>query len=435
MKPSGIGGQAVIEGVMMKNKENYAVAVRKPNNEIEVVTNTYKSLTTKQKFFGLPVIRGVVSFIDSMIIGTKTLTYSASFFEEEEVLPDEEMRKKVMEKEKAEAAKRAKNSAGKKGKAKKAEPKTKTMAEKKAEKKDTKESIFMALTVALSVVVAVAIFILLPLWLSNLLASQIKSNTVLAILEGLIRLMIFMLYIVAISRMNDIQRVFMYHGAEHKSINCIEHGLELTVENVKTQSREHKRCGTSFMLFVIIISSIVFIFIRFDNFILKTVMRLLLVPFIAGIAYEFIRLAGRSESKVVHVLSRPGMWLQGMTTKEPTEDMIEVAIASVNAVFDWKAFIEEARIEQLPHEELIKEADEAIAKAFEESAPTMAPEETSSEIEETSVETEEISAEAEASSGETKESSVASVYDEFDDDEEDDEILRALDKYFTFKSK
>ncbi len=400
MKPSGIGGQAVIEGVMMKNKDNYAVAVRKPNNEIEVVTNTYRSLTTKQKLFALPIIRGVVSFIDSLIIGTKTLTYSASFFEEEEVLPDEEMRLKAL----AEAEKAAKKGKGKKSntnaKAKKGEAKKTEKSAEKETKNESKETVFMALTIALSVVVAVAIFILLPLWLSNLLATQIQSNTALAILEGLIRLGIFMLYIFGISRMRDIQRVFMYHGAEHKSINCIENGFELTVDNVKFQSREHKRCGTSFMLFVIILSSIVFIFIRFDNFLLKTVMRLLLVPIIAGVAYEFIRLAGRSESKVVSILSRPGMWLQGMTTKEPTDDMIEVAIASVNAVFNWKDFVEAARIENLPYEQVILEADDAIAKAFEESAPT-------------------------------------ENLDEFDDEDsdEDDEILMALDKYFVYKSR
>ncbi len=403
MKPSGIGGQAVIEGVMMKNKDNYAVAVRKPNNEIEVVTNTYRSLTTKQKLFAFPIIRGVVSFIDSLIIGTKTLTYSASFFEDEEVLPDEEMRLKALSE--AEKAKKAgKKGKGKKSntnaKAKKGEAKKTAKSAEKETKNEGKETLFMALTIALSVVAAVAIFILLPLWLSNLLATRIQSNTVLAILEGLIRLGIFMLYILGISRMRDIQRVFMYHGAEHKSINCIENGFELTVDNVKFQSREHKRCGTSFMLFVIILSSIVFIFIRFDNFLLKTVMRLLLVPIIAGVAYEFIRLAGRSESKVVAILSRPGMWLQGMTTKEPTEDMIEVAIASVNAVFDWKDFLEASRIEKLPYEQVILEADDAIAKAFEESAPT-------------------------------------EVLDEFDDEdsEEDDEILKALDKYFVYKSR
>ncbi len=403
MKPSGIGGQAVIEGVMMKNKESYAVAVRKPNNEIEIVTNTYRSLTTKNKFFGLPIVRGVVSFIDSLVLGTRTLTYSATFFEDEEVLPDEEMRLQSLseniENNENNKAKKAKKAKAEKAKEKHVELSADEKAKEK-EKKERNDAIFMGLTVALSAVVAVGIFILLPLWLSNLLASRISSNTVLAILEGLIRLSIFMLYIVGISRMRDIQRVFMYHGAEHKSINCIENGLELTVENVKFQSKEHKRCGTSFMLFVIILSSIVFIFIRFDNFLLKTIMRLLLVPFIAGVAYEFIRLAGRSEAKVVSVLSRPGMWLQGMTTKEPTDDMIEVAIASVGAVFDWKSFIEEVRIEQMPHEQVIQEADDAIAKAFEESAPT--------------TENEEF---------------------EDDEDEEDDEILKALDKYFIYKSK
>lgn len=306
MKPSGIGGQAVMEGVMMKNKNEYAVAVRKPDQEIVIEKNSYVSVTEKHDFFRLPIIRGVFAFVDSMIIGTKTLTYSASFFEEEE-----EQTKKKSKKE-------------------------------KSEKSDT---LFMTLTVCLSLIMAVAIFILLPMFISSILTKEISNRVVIAIVEAVIRLSIFIGYIFVISKMKDIQRVFMYHGAEHKSINCIENGLELTVENVRAQSKEHKRCGTSFMLIVVVISSIFFMFIRIDNILLKTIVRLALVPVIAGISYEFIRLAGKSESKVVAILSKPGLWMQGLTTKEPTDDMIEVAIQSVEAVFDWKSFLEESKSE------------------------------------------------------------------------------------------
>ncbi len=321
MRPSGIGGQAVIEGVMMKNKDQYAVAVRKPNNEIEVVNHDCESLIQKNKFFGLPIIRGVVAFIESLVIGTKTITYSASFYDDEELMSEKEKLKAKQKEEK---------------KALKAE---KRAAKGKPPKEDKGDSLFMALTITLSIVMAVAIFILLPMGLSVLLNKVIHSNFVLGIVEGLLRLVIFMVYIVLISQMEDIQRVFMYHGAEHKTINCIENGYDLTVENVRVQSREHKRCGTSFLLFVIIISSIFFIFIRVDNILTKTVVRVLLVPVIAGVSYEVIRLAGRSESKIVAAISRPGLWLQGLTTREPDDSMIEVAIASVEAVFDWREFL------------------------------------------------------------------------------------------------
>lgn len=364
MRPSGIGGQAVIEGVMMKNKDEYAIAVRKPDNEIEVINQTHKSWTSKNKFFALPIVRGVVSFIDSLVIGTKTITYSASFYEEEEELAEKKKTKKK---------------------------------EKKESKKEDSDGLFMALTVGLSVIMAVGIFILLPLWLSSLLGTLIHNNAMLAVLEGVIRLLIFMIYIFAISRLKDIQRVFMYHGAEHKTINCIEHGYDLTVENVRKQSREHKRCGTSFMLFVIIISSIFFVFIRFENIVVKTLIRLLLVPIIAGISYEVIKAAGKSESKMVAFISKPGLWMQRLTTKEPTDDMIEVAIKSVEAVFDWKAFLTEEE-DDVMIEKQVKEADQAISKALEETA-------------------------------------ASSTYEDFEDEEEQDEILNALDKYFVSKDK
>lgn len=382
MKSCGVGGQAVIEGVMMKNKSEYAVAVRTPENEIVIEKQTYHSLSEKIKLFRLPVIRGVLAFVESLVVGTKTLTYSASFFDEEEDISAKDKKKSKNQKQE------------------KKERKVSNSNNKKSEDEKTKEKdsdgIFMFFTIAFSILFAVGLFILLPFWLSDLLSSKIESSTILAVLEGVIRLSIFAIYLIAISRMKDIQRVFMYHGAEHKTINCIEQGLKLTVDNVRKQSREHKRCGTSFMLIVIIVSSIFFIFISIDNIWIKTVVRLLLVPVIAGISYEFIRLAGRSESRFVTLLSRPGMWMQGLTTREPSDDMIEVAIQSVEAVFDWKKFQEEAEDEKYTKAEQYQQADEVIAKAI----------------------------------------STVALTDEFGaEDEEEDELLRALDKYFVPKSK
>lgn len=327
MKTSGIGGQAVIEGIMMKNKDVYSVAVRKPDGEIEVQISNYESVVKNKKIREIPFLRGVINFIDSLILGMKTLTFSASFYEDEE-------------------------------------------EEKKEEKKETKQSIFdrvfqergesilMGLTVAFSVVMAVAIFMILPYFISNLFRKVIVSDMLLAIAEGVIRLLIFIGYILLISRMKDIQRVFQYHGAEHKCINCIEHGLELNTKNVRKSSKQHKRCGTSFLFIVMVISIIFFMFIRVEEPALRVLVRVLLVPVIAGVSYEFLRLAGRSESKVMDILSKPGMMLQGLTTKEPDRKMMQVAIAAVEAVFDWRAFQQENGIAQWSPEDLEDETDE-----------------------------------------------------------------------------
>lgn len=315
MRSSGIGGQAVIEGIMMKNKDKYSVAVRKPDNTIEVVEHEYVSLMEKYAILKLPILRGVASFVESLIIGMKTLTYSASFYEDEE--------------EPGKAERAAGRIFG-----------------------DKLDSILSGITICISIILAVLIFMVLPYFVSSLFKKYIVSNTLLAILEGVIRLIIFLLYIFLISRMNDIKRVFMYHGAEHKCINCIEHGMELNVENVRKSSKHHKRCGTSFLLVVMIISIIFFIFIRVDSPALRVIVRVLLVPVIAGVSYEFIRLAGKSESRIVDILSRPGMWLQMLTTSEPTDDMIEVAIKAVEKVFDWKAYLNDngIDIEDVKHE-------------------------------------------------------------------------------------
>ena len=319
MKYSGIGGQAVMEGVMMKNRDKYAVAVRKPDHEIVVEVSEYTGIIKNKKIKNIPILRGVFNFIESLVLGMKTLTFSASFFEEEK-----DDRKKQLSAEEQERLD-------------------------KKEKK--KEDAMLGGTVALSIVLAVVIFMLLPYYISALFQKVIQTRWVIALLEGVIRLAIFIGYVGLISLMEDIRRVYMYHGAEHKCINCIEHGMDLTVENVRKSSRLHKRCGTSFLLIVMLISIIFFMFIRVDSPLLKVVVRILLVPVIAGVSYEFIRLAGRSDNAVVNLLSKPGLWLQRLTTKEPDDDMIEVGIASVEAVFDWRTYVEEVRKEEGLHAE------------------------------------------------------------------------------------
>lgn len=319
MRYSGIGGQAVMEGVMMKNQENYAVAVRKPDNEIVVEVSEYSGMIKNKKMRNMPVLRGVFSFIESLVLGMKTLTFSASFFEEEE----EEKKKKQ----------------------KKQEAFTEAEKEKQAKKEKKQEDAMMGGTVVVSIILAVAIFMVLPYYISGFFQRFTDSHMLLALLEGIIRLAIFIGYVALISLMPDIRRVYMYHGAEHKCINCIEHGLDLTVENVRSSSKQHKRCGTSFLLIVMLISIIFFMFIRVDSRVLRLVLRLVLIPVIAGISYEFIRIAGRSDNAVVNLLSKPGMWLQRLTTREPDDAMIEVGIASVEAVFDWKSYVAEIRQE------------------------------------------------------------------------------------------
>lgn len=304
MKMSGIGGQAVMEGVMMRNKDVYAIAVRKPNGEIEVKEETSVSLTQKNKFFALPIIRGVVAFVESLTVGMKALTYSSSFYEEEELPP------------------------------------TKFETAFNRIFKDKADAVMMALTVLFSLLLTIGLFVLVPFVGANVFDKYVESPVLLAMCEGVLRLILFIGYVLLISQMNDIKRVFMYHGAEHKTINCIENGYELTVENVRLQSKEHKRCGTSFLVYVMFISIIFFTCIQVENVWVKLVLRLLLVPVIAGVAYEFIRFAGKSNSKIMGILSRPGMWVQGLTTKEPDDAMIKVAICSVEAVFDWRAFLE-----------------------------------------------------------------------------------------------
>lgn len=316
-KASNIGGQAVMEGIMMRHKDQYAIAVRKPDKEIEVKVEDYKSVLPFGKATKLPIIRGVCSFVDSLVIGMKCLMYSASFFEDEEDAKTRAKKEAMTETEKAQAAK----------------------------KEEKENKILMTVTMIVSVVLSIGLFILLPFFAASFLRKVTDSNLLITTVESVLRIVIFLGYMLLVSKMEDIQRVFMYHGAEHKCINCLEHGMDLNVENVMKSSRLHKRCGTSFLLIVMIVSIIFFFFIHVETVWLRMVIRILLMPVIAGVSYEFIRLAGKSENPVVAVLSKPGMALQRLTTKEPTDDMVEVAIAAVEAVFDWKAFLEEWRSE------------------------------------------------------------------------------------------
>ncbi len=297
---SGIGGQAVIEGIMMKNKDRYSVAVRTPGGGINVAIEEYDSIAPLKILNKIPFIRGVFSFIDSLILGVRTLNYSASFYEEE----DEREHKSEI-------------GAG----------------------FDLGAKAVSVITVVISLAIAIALFMLLPYFLSQLIRRWIVNETVLALLEGVIRIIIFIAYLLAISCLKDIKRVFMYHGAEHKCINCLEHGLPLTIENVAGSSRQHKRCGTSFLFFVVLVSVILFVFISVSDPVMRVVLRIVLIPVIAGISYEIIRLAGRSDNPIIRLLSAPGLMLQKLTTREPDDEMIEVAMVAVDAVFDWRGYL------------------------------------------------------------------------------------------------
>lgn len=308
MKSSGIGGQAVLEGVMMRNRDKYAVAVRKPDGEISVKNWNTGSVRDRHILLRLPVIRGVAAFIESLILGIKTLTYSSSFIEE-----DVEKAGQV----------------------------------EVAEVSDRKEMLENILIVALSILLAIGFFMILPFAVSKLFQSRVHSQMMLSVIEAALKILLFLGYVVSISFLSDIKRTLMYHGAEHKTINCVENGLDLTVENVKTQSRYHRRCGTSFLLVVMLVSIIFFFFIQIDNLWLQMLYRILLVPVVAGVSFELIQFVGNSDNRLVLWISTPGLWLQKLTTREPDDGMIEVAIASVEAVFDWRAYQAEVQKEKV----------------------------------------------------------------------------------------
>ena len=299
MKRVNIGGQAVLEGIMMKGPDSYALAVRKPDKEIDVQVTPYKSLGEKHKPANIPIVRGVINFIESLYIGMSTLMKSSEYFEEEEE-EEEEKPKKA-------------NNAGDKAS--------------------------LVFTLIVSLAIAIGVFMLLPAFIAKLIFSEETSSILVNLTEGVMRLVIFLLYVALISKMEDIKRTFMYHGAEHKTINCLEAGDDLTVENVRKHTRFHKRCGTSFVFIVMIVSIVVFMFVRTDTMWLRLLSRVLLIPVIAGISYEFIRYAGRHNDACSRILSQPGLWVQRLTTKEPDDSMIEVAIKSVEAVIDWHEYV------------------------------------------------------------------------------------------------
>ena len=300
-----IGGQAVIEGVMMKNMDRYAVSVRKPDGKIETKVEECVSFAEKHPLFQLPVFRGMANFLESMVIGMKTLNYSASFYEDEE---------------------------------EQTESRTEQLLEKILGEKA--EKIIMGIVLVFSLAISIGLFMILPYIASEALGKLIRNEYVILFMEGIIRIAIFLGYIVLISIIEDYIRVFMYHGADHKTINCLEAGVPLTPENVDNFSRLHKRCGTSFIFIVMIISMVFFFFIRVDTIWLRIVLRLLFLPLVAGVSYEFIRLAGSSDHPLVQIFSKPGLALQKLTTKEPDHSMIEVAIASVEGVFDWREYLD-----------------------------------------------------------------------------------------------
>lgn len=301
MKRTNVGGQAVIEGVMMRGTKNYAVAVRKPDKEIIIDKKPVTAITIKYPLFKLPLFRGVAVFIDSMIVGIRTLTYSAKFFETDE------------EAEPSKFEKYLENKFGSK----------------------KLEDFIIGFTIFLSVILGIGLFMVTPLLVSRLFKNMINNVWIMSLLEGFIRVLIFLGYIFLVSKMKDIQRVFEYHGAEHKSINCLEHEEELTVENVKKYSRLHKSCGTSFLIVVMLISVMVFIIFHVESTWIRLLSRIILVPLIAGISYEVIRWARKSDSKISGIVSIPGMWLQkAFTTREPDDAQIEVAIVALKGVLE-----------------------------------------------------------------------------------------------------
>ena len=293
----------------MRNGEDYAIAVRRSDGSITVKKEKYKGFFADSPLKKIPFIRGIFVFIDSMVLGLRCTDYSASIYAEDD--PDE------ADKDKDKESSREKES-----------------------EESALEKFMMAAVMVFSFALAIGLFMVLPYFIASRLINLIGNANLLSVFEGVIRIAIFVIYILLISMMKDIRRLFQYHGAEHKCINCLENGHELTVENAAKATRLHKRCGSSFILFVMMVSIVLFFFIRVRNPIARVGIRILLLPVISGISYELIRFAGSSDNPLIALLSKPGLWLQGLTTKEPDEEMIAVAIESVNAVFDWRAYLE-----------------------------------------------------------------------------------------------
>ena len=309
MKVSSIGGQGVLEGVMMKAPETSALAVRKESGEI--VTKVWKNKKVSHNILTWPVIRSVLNFVQMMVQGVGTITDAAKMYDDSN---EEDFEPSKFEKYVAE--KTGKNAM----------------------------DVMMVFAVIIALAFSVGLFFILPTLITSWLKGSIQNSLVINLIDGVVRMGLFLAYMALVSLMKDIKRVFMYHGAEHKTIFCYENEMEMTVENVRKQGRLHPRCGTSFLLIVMLISILFFMFIRVDSKPLQLLLRLVLIPVIAGVSYEFIRLAGRYDNPVVNMLSVPGLLMQRMTTKEPDDEMIEVGIASVEAVFDWKKWQEENNV-------------------------------------------------------------------------------------------
>ncbi|MBQ2329147.1 MAG: DUF1385 domain-containing protein [Oscillospiraceae bacterium] len=294
---TSIGGQALMEGILMRGPEKEAIVVRKPDGTLEEKVESVTSPKDKFAPFGWPIIRGSVNFVDTMIKGVKALTYSASFLPEEDAEPDK--------------------------------------VDKWIEKHFTAEKaqkIIIGVSVVIGLVVSVGLFILLPTILAGLFYNAVESRILRNLIEGVIRIVIFLLYMILASKMKEIKRVWMYHGAEHKTIFCYEAGLPLTVENAKSQPRLHPRCGTSFMIIVMVVSILVFSVVNVESVWLRMALRLALLPVTVGISYELIKYAGRHDNWFTRIISAPGKALQLITTKEPDDDMLEVAIRSLELV-------------------------------------------------------------------------------------------------------
>lgn len=302
-KKTTIGGQALFEGILMRGPNKTSIVVRKPEGDLDITEDHTKTISSKSKLFRLPFIRGVVSLIDSMIMGTNALVYSTSFYEDE---IEEDEKEGILDK-------------------------FFNFIEKKLG--DKAESIVTGISIAISLMISVLIFFLIPTMVTSFFKRFLDSTIILNLIEGLIRILIFLFYIFLVSKMEDMNRVFMYHGAEHKSIHCYESGEELTVENVRKCSRLHRRCGTSFIFTVMIVSILVLSFFGWPNPFVRLITRLLALPFIAGISYEINRILGRTDGIIPEILSSPGLLIQRLgTVKEPTDDMIEVAIVALKEV-------------------------------------------------------------------------------------------------------
>lgn len=308
---SGIGGQAVLEGIMMRNKNRYSVAVRTGDKDIDCKVGQRKDIEERTFLARIPFVRGIFKLIDSLVLGIRALTYSSQFVEEEELEPDKFegwLNRKFGERA---------------------------------------EKIIIAFTIVVSLILAIALFMILPLFIADLMERHISwvTKQTVPVIEGVLKVIIFIVYLMLTALIKDIRRTYMYHGAEHKCINCVETGHALNVENVRRSSRFHKRCGTSFLFVIILISIIIFLLVRPEAIWLRYLIRILLLPVIAGLSYEFIRYAGSKDNLFVTICSKPGLWMQRITTREPTNDMIEVAIEATEAVFDWEAYLEKNGIE------------------------------------------------------------------------------------------